>query len=238
MHRSLKRAAWALPALLIVVLSGCGSDSDANVGEEPTLELTGQGPAQPTVEEIVRAVEVGPDDLPDEFGAEEFGERGDRVDGYVTLDMCGAAFPSEDLRTARHQVGYSAPDGDAISSETVAYELGGAEQAMGELRDAIVNCPTGFVGSSVAGQPRFKTQIGALPADADWQEDTLAIRVTLMPKNGPSFSGVSIYQRRGDVITAVYVWAGRERSAELAAPLASMLGVRLEAADPIAETAS
>jgi len=233
------RTAFALPALLAVVLAGCNSDSDDDDGAEPTpASQESETPIQPNDNEVVSAVEVTADDLPEAYGANLFGDSGDHVDGYVTLDMCGAIFPSEELRTARHQVGYSAPDGDSISSETVTYEPGGAEQAMGELRDAVSNCPKGFVGSTVAGQPKYKERIHELPVEPDWQEDTFAMRITITPRTGPSISGALIYQRRSDAITAVYVFAGPESSPELAAGVASLLSDRLEAAAPVSGTAS
>jgi hypothetical protein len=237
MTRSSTRASWVLPLLLAALLSACGG-SDSTAGE-PAIDSARSGTTHLTEAEMVRAVEVRPDDLPGKYGStNRFGEAGDGVDGYVTLDMCGAAFASEDLRTARHQVAYSAPDGDSISTETVAYESRGAQQAMAELRDAIANCPKGFVRSNVAGQPIHKLAIKALPEEADWQEDTLAMRVTVTPENEPGMSGVLIFQRRGDLMTAVYVWAGPRTSPELAADVASLLSERLEAAAPVAGTAS
>lgn len=237
MNRSWRNA-FALPALLAVVLVGCNSDGDDDGGAGPTpSSAQSESPIQPTDAEVVSAVEVTAEDLPEGYGANKFGDRGDLVDGYVTLDLCGATFASEDLRTARHQVGYSGPDDDWISSETVTYGPGGAEQAMGELRDAVSNCPKGFVDSTVAGQPKVKQRIDELPVEPDWQEDTVAMRIAVTPETGPSSSGALIYQRRGDAITAVYVFAEPE-SAELAAGFASLLSDRLETAAPGSATTS
>lgn len=231
MLRSRTHASWVLSCVLAILLSACGGDSDGTAGEKLTTDGTQAETRAPANSEIVGAVEVGPEDLPGKYGStNRFGELGDLVEGYVTLDMCGAAFASEDLRTARHQVGYSAPDGDAVSTETVSYETGGAELAMSELRDAVADCPKGFVVSNVGEQPAIKERIEALPEEADWQEDTLAMRITLTPQQQPGMSGALVYQRRDDVITAVYVWAGPERSAALATRFASLLSARLTAA--------
>jgi hypothetical protein len=239
MNRSSRRPAWALTVLLAVFLSGCSSDNGDSDGATPTRDSQESETAlQPTDEEVVLAVELRPDDLPSGYGAEGFGEHGNLVDGQVTMGMCGATFASEDLRTARHQVGYPGPDDEFISSETVRYEPGGAQQAMGELRDAVANCPKGFVRSDVAGEPPYKAKISQLPVDADWQDDTVALRITYTPKTGPSRSGALIYQRLDDTIAAVYVFAGAETSPGLAAGFASLVSDRLEAAAPVAGTAS
>ena len=228
MNGTSRRVAWAaLPALLTVLLSGCSSDNGDKPGEGPIVDSQGSETAlQPAHDKLVRAVELRPEDLPGDYGANQM-EDGDLVEGEVTLDMCGATFPSEDLRTARHQVAYLGP-GDSISSETVTYEPGGAEQAMGELRDAVAQCPKGFI----EGPPTYKVKISPLPVESDWQADTIAMRVTFTPKEGRRWrsSGAAIYQRLDDAITAVYVFAGPETSAELAAGFASLLSERLEVA--------
>lgn len=226
------RAQWVLSLMLVILLSGCGAEADDRTADEDvTTDNTVSEAGKRSDSEIAGAVEVRPDDLPSKYGStDRFGEIGDLVDGYVTLDMCGADFPSEDLRTARHQVAYSARDGDSVSTETVAYESGGAQQAMRELRDAVANCPKGFVASNVAGQPASKARIDVLPVNADWQEDTLAMQMTWTARKQPSRSGVLIYQRRGDAFTAVYALAGPDRSAGLAARLASLMSTRITAA--------
>lgn len=240
MIRSRTRVSWVLSCLLAISLSACGVDSGDTAGETLTTSDSTQSETRTLSDaEIATAVEVTPEDLPDNYGStNRFGELGDLVEGYVTMDLCGAAFASEDLRSARHQVGYSTPDGEAVSTETVAYEPGGAELAMSELRDAVAHCPKGFFVSNVGGQPAIKVRMKALATKADWQEDTLAMRITLTPQNEPSMSGALVYQRRGDMITAVYVWAGPEGSATLAARFASLLSVRLTAATATVGTAS
>lgn len=231
--------------MLLVALSGCSSDSDDATTDRPvTASQTSEPepePEQATDAEVTLAVEVRPEDLPRGFGTtNQFGEKGDLVDGYVTLDVCGGTFPSEALRTARHQVAFGARNGDSISTETVAYEPGGADQAMAELRSAIANCPRGFVNSSVEGQLDLKFRYEELPQEADWQDGAVAVRVTITPsnRNGRSFPGALIYQTRGDVMTAAYVFAGAEKSGKLAARIASLLSKRLETASPGATATS
>lgn len=236
--RSCKHGATIVPILLALLVSACGGKGDDNTVPEATLNTATAAP-QPTDGEIVRAVEVRPDELPNNYDTTNgFGSAGDRVEGQVTLDMCGASFPSEELRTARHQVGYQSSDGRYLSSETVSYQPGGAEQAMDELRTAVASCPKGFVGSNVAGQPALKQRFTEIPTQATWQEDTLALRFTWTPKAGKSSSGALIYQRRGNVLSGVYVWGGPDTSPGLASSFASLLSQRLEAAAPLVGTAS
>jgi hypothetical protein len=238
-NRSITLAAWMLPCLLAVLLSGCnGSNAGTAAQTQPTVS-TPTHSARPSDHTLVHAVDLRPGDLPAKYGSKNvFGARGDRVVGYVTMDMCGAYFASEALRTARHQVGYVAPDHDSISSETVAYGSGGAARAMRELRHAIATCPKGSVGSSVAGQPSQKERIEQLPRKSGWQHDKVAIRLTVTPSQGSSETGALVYQRRGNLITAAYVWAGRQASAGLASRMASLLSGRLEAAVQSAGTTS
>jgi hypothetical protein len=111
----------------------------------------------------------------------------------------------------------------------VAYEAEGAELAMSELRDAIANCPRGFYDSNVAAQPSVKTRLTELPSRPDWQEEHVAIRIRLTTVDGQSLPGALIHQRRGDVITAAYVWGAPEASAALGSRVASLLSARLNA---------
>ena len=225
-HRT--RAAGIL-SLLPILLSGCGGGDDAPAAQEPRPTSTTSAPTYVAASDIVGAVEVSPEDLPSEYDSENrFGPSGDQVDGQVTLDMCGAEFTSEDFRLARHQVGYAAPHGMA-SSETVAYQAGGADLAMIELRDAVASCPRGFVGSKVAAQPPSKMRLTELPPEPGWQEDSLALRIRLTPQGEEPVSGALIFQRRGDVLTAAYVFGEREASAALASRIASSLSAQLDA---------
>lgn len=239
MTRTHNRVVVASAWLFLIALSGCGADSDGSIAEQPVPVTPSSKAAQPTDAELTLSVDVKPEDLPNEYGSENlFGELGNRVDGYVTMDLCGADFPSEALRTARHQVAYSASNGDSISTETVAYEPGGAEQAMAELRGAVGSCPNSFVASKVAGQPAMKMGFEALPQEADWQEGSVGLRVTITPEKGPNVSGAVIYQTRGDIMAAVYVWAGPKTSPKLAAPLATLLSKRLQTVTPEATATS
>ncbi len=221
----------------LVVLCGC-NDSDPGTASSPTpgpniVSPEASSPSPSTdPDSVVRAVGVTPKDLPASFGSKErFGPSGDEVDGQVTLDLCGFAFPSEDLRTARHQVAYTTQDGQMVSSETVTYQPGGAEAAMNEIRSAIAQCPTGFVASGVARSPATKQLFLPLAIGPGWAADTVAHKVVIVEKGGAEHPGAIVYQRSGDTLSGLYTWGPPGQSAQLASRLAAHLSSELDATD-------
>lgn len=168
-----------------------GASSPALASDRPLSQLT------------VGAAQVGPG-----YRAELFRE-GDKVNGQVTLDLCGFRFPSEDLRTARRQVDYHHRQAaKQFSNEVVRYRDGGLQQAMGELGEAIRRCPKGPVTGPVAGvgpitwHPRVVSD-ERLPAGA------LAVVIgatgTVDGKRVDS-SSVAVYLPRGNTLSAVYTF--------------------------------
>jgi hypothetical protein len=99
---------------------------------------------------------------------------GDAVAGEVTLDLCGADFPSESLRTARLQAIYSRAASAFGSEEVVTYRSGGAAKAAAEVRSAAALCPKHAVQSKVAGTPRLAYIYNRLPNRVPWPTGTLA----------------------------------------------------------------
>src|SRR3954468_22748846 len=67
---------------------------------------------------------------------------GTRVNGQVTLDLCGRTFKSERLRKARLQI-FLTHRGHlpGVSNEVVRYAPGGAQQALAETDKAVATCP-------------------------------------------------------------------------------------------------
>jgi hypothetical protein len=187
--------------------------------------------------QVVRSIDVGPGDLPSEFGSKNtLANTGNLVIGEVTMNVCGADFFSEVLRTARHQVGY-ASDKEYVSTETVSYRDGGASMAMRELRRAIRTCPAGYVDRAMAGVPPMRQQVEPLPHPARWLPDTVAFAVTDRVKGLPDPHWALIYQHRGNLVTAAYVYAGSAFPG-LATHVASLLASRLEAATGHASSGS
>jgi hypothetical protein len=131
--------------------------------------------------------------------------------GYVTLDLCGFAFPSENLRTGRLQVDY-VHTGTAVraSNEVVTYQAGGARQALREVTRAARHCPLGPVGSNVKGVPPFTFRVGEI-RDARLLPQHLALRVHFSGTvKGKHVEGtvIAVYQIRGDVLSGVYAYEG------------------------------
>jgi hypothetical protein len=128
----------------------------------------------------------------------------------ATLDLCAAAYPSERLRTARLQVGYShAGKASPLSNEVVTYRPGGAAQGLRELVRAVDNCPKGPVKGPLPGLKltyRFSrvTDSNLLPGYV-----ALRLRLTGTAKGEThSVTGFAVYQVKGDVLSAVYSYLG------------------------------
>ena len=130
------------------------------------------------------------------------------MEGQVTLDVCNADYPSEQLRTNRLQVVARNDQGDtALSTEAVAYRSGDATaQAFTELKAAAANCPAGPVTSPV-GEPTSTTHFNAAP-DANWLAtatvDRLAFDMVTTDDGGDTNHSLAVYLRRGRVLLGLY----------------------------------
>jgi hypothetical protein len=154
---------------------------------------------------ILRAAQVGAgyhlQQRPDGHGAT----------GYVTLDLCGFAFPSESLRTDRLQVNY-VHSGKAVqaSNEVVTYRTGGARQALAEVTHAAMHCPRGPVGSNVKGVPPLTYRISEI-TDARLLPQHLALRIrysgTIKGKHRED-TVIAVYQIRRNVLSGFYAYEG------------------------------
>lgn len=134
---------------------------------------------------------------------------GAQVKGEVTLDLCGAHFPSEGLRVARRQLGVvGTPMSAAFSSEAVLYRNAAAtRQAFAELRRAESTCPPSFVSSDVGGVPPLKTVFGPTP-DVAWPAtpgvERLAFAATFSDAQGTMEHSTGVYLRRGPLFLGLY----------------------------------
>lgn len=129
------------------------------------------------------------------------------VNGQVTLDLCGATFPSESLRVARLQVSYARP-GRAlqISNEVVRYQPGDAQQALREVTHAANHCPRGPVQGPIAGTPPVTYRLTKI-TDPRLLPGYLALRVHLTGNYQGKrvvVNAVGVYQAKGDVFSGVY----------------------------------
>jgi hypothetical protein len=136
---------------------------------------------------------------------------GHGVARYVTLTMCGFEFPSEKLRTDRLQVDYvrtGAPV--SLSNEVVIYRPGGAAQAMREVTGAVAQCPPGPVATGIKGLGPLTYRLTRLRS-AGLLSGYVAFRAHVTGKSqGKAFDDtvIMVYQRRGNVLSAVYAYGG------------------------------
>ena len=125
----------------------------------------------------------------------------------VSLDLCGAPFPSEQLRTGRLQVGAYVQDAQAISVEGILYrDDAAAKEALAELEHAQATCPRGFTPSGVAGQPPVKTRFHRVPARFAPQPGGHRVTQALTQSTnaGDATDLISVFQRRGPIVVALY----------------------------------
>jgi hypothetical protein len=162
----LRRRAYlaaVLGAMAAVLLPGTAHAADAvdQPTETPPAELA-----------LLTAATVQPEDLAPPYEITQSAD-GTTVKGAVTLDFCGAIFPSEDLRSGRLQVGIrNATTTQTVASvEAVSYrDAAGATQALDELSRARRACPKGrYVDSTLSGLPPSKWKFAPAP-DAKWDD--------------------------------------------------------------------
>lgn len=232
------RSRRSAPALVgavatLLVLSGCAGDESKDAattgaaGRDTTTTEVEPADTAEDRQDLLRQVALGDDDLPPGQHFELY-EGGDEVIGQVTLDLCGAEFPSEVLRTARLQQGsMGAGDDDFISNENVLYrDADAAQQALAEVRQVVESCPSDeFLPSTVEGVPDLRYDLTPLGEDqlGAMTEDHVAFRAVVTAENGESVDQAMVFLRRGRVVTAVYA-----NSPEQARPHVATLVERLE----------
>jgi len=153
-------------AAVLVPSAARAADNVDQPTETPPAELA-----------VLSATTVQPDDLASPYEITQSPD-GTTVKGAVTLDFCGAIFPSEDLRRGRLQVGIgNATTTQSVASvEAVSYrDAAAATQALDELSRARRACPKGrYVDSTVTGFPPSKWKFAPAP-DAKW-DDVVGVR--------------------------------------------------------------
>jgi len=136
---------------------------------------------------------------------------GRKVQGQVTLDLCGSGYLSEALRTERIQIGYLHRRSPlAVSNEVVRYRRGGAELAYAELDTRVSRCPRTPVPSPVRG-------VGSLTWRLTRISDPRLLRLSVAVQarvsgtvNGKRkvADSFAVYQVHGNVLSAVYTYGG------------------------------
>lgn len=157
---------------------------------------------------------------------------GNRVVDQVTMDMCGADFASERLRTARlQQAAIRSTAEIVVNNENVIYRSPeAAAQALAEVREAVAACdPDAFVEVEQAGGRRFRFEIAPIPDAllADLTDDRVAVTAKVTDEDGRSESYALVYQRRGALMVGMY-----GPSPDQVLPYARLVAPRMAAAIP------
>jgi len=192
-----------LLALLLLgsVAVACGGAS------RQAARLDSDDDAPRTDEEVLDLVALDEADLPEGWTLDLI-DGGDQVTNQVTMDMCGAHFESERMRTARRQLGALDPAGERwVGNESVLYRTAtAAEGALVELRAAVRSCPKHrLVASDVAAMPPVRYQLDLVEAAPEGiTEDHVVIAGHLESADGERVPFAGVWQRRGRAMTAVY----------------------------------
>jgi hypothetical protein len=130
------------------------------------------------------------------------------VRGQVSLNLCGAEFPSEALRAGRRQVGVYAGQSQVFSVEAILYrDDAAAAQALAELTRARKACPKGFVSTGVRGDALIKNHFNHVAKRyrrAVSGVERVAFDITQTTQDGRGGETLVIYQRRGPIVVGLY----------------------------------
>jgi len=196
--------AKALVAILatVALVTGCSG------GGSTTKSATTTAASTADKREALRAISLLPNDLPSGTTRKLF-PGGDQVAGQVTLDICGAEFPSESARVARlQQSARDASGNSVVTNENVLYRSPrDSTEALNEVRAIVAHCsPDQFHSSHVEGVPDLGYRLQLVP-DAQLgtlSADHVAVNAVLTARDGRAETTSAIYQRRGAVLGAVY----------------------------------
>lgn len=139
----------------------------------------------------------------------------------ATLDQCAKNFPSEQLRQARDQIAFLNPAGlVSASNEVVRYKAGGASKSLAEIGAAAAHCQL--------NGPSSEFELGGHYDGLLAKQVAFSYKQT--PPNLPATYEAAIYQYRGDVLDAVYVYRPvRADALRVAVAVASQARHKLEA---------
>jgi hypothetical protein len=135
---------------------------------------------------------------------------GSKVQGQVTLDLCGGGYRSEALRVQRVQRAYARPGSPLqLSNEVVRYRSSGASLAFRELKRRLTHCPRAAVKMPEPGAPRVAFRLkplhfsGLLP-----QSIAVQIHATEASQGGRTINSIATYQVRRGILSGVYTYRG------------------------------
>jgi hypothetical protein len=200
---------------LLMALAGCGSSDPTAAAAQPTA--TTSPPVTVAPSDLVASVGLVDSDLSKGSRVRLY-QAGDQVQGQVTLDNCGYVFTTEANRVARRQVGVVNPKNHKafFSNEVVAYDTPArAAMALNEFRMSVVHCPRHrFENSTVAGTPAMRYDVSTLrPARGLPVADSLIATLAVSTRAGQHFYEQLIFQRQGQVLSAIYLGSASKPTA-------------------------
>jgi hypothetical protein len=236
MIRLSRSAALSVPliAAALVSLAACGGSGHAG-GQRITPESATPTPSASTgpltktdAETIVSRAVLGNEDLGRKWVGKLL-EGGSSLGDYTVDKLCDdATTDSDHERIARYQTDiYS--DTAELSNEVVAYRAGGAAKALAEI-NAMAKACTGKTetDNEEDGGGTYRNTYELLPTNPSWGSDSIAIRSKYVNVDDPSDTGsyLSIFLRKGDVLSGIYEWDGNV-SQELLFSVADLAEKRL-----------
>ncbi len=232
MPRDRRILALAFAAAALTALAGCGSGDDpkpAAAAQEVKAKPTKSAPAaKPRLEpeqlksavdkSVLRAKDIG--------HKVEVQDQDDSLD-VPTNDICAKEWVTNGFRVARHQ-DFFWKDAEVaelvVSTEVVAYEPGQAKAALAEIKKAVGDCD----GWKHDQGEMDKVKSSDAPKGA--LADSFAWKGVDERKDG-DYNYLATYQVRGDLLSAVYVWAEDSGDAkEISGDLTQKAAVRLSKA--------
>ncbi|MGW5364113.1 hypothetical protein [Actinopolymorpha pittospori] len=232
------RLVLAVVAAGLVALAGCSNNKPSEEAQQP--QQTQETPANVANQKAAGAVKEEPPtsaQLKNAIGKiilndGEIGrdvEIQDQDDSLAapTNDICAKDWASNSTRIARNQDFFwkSAKTAElVVSNEAVAYQPGKGAAAIAEIEKAVGDCDgwkhdQGEIKDVTAVDPPE----GALKGSFAWRG--------VDDRKGEDYSYLAVYQTDGDLLSAIYVWAGsRDEAREVASDLAPKVADRLKAA--------
>ena len=229
------RAIWILlPALALASACTQGSPTtEPNASRATATSPDASSPAasspgattapSPTGSSPLEAIVLLPADIGPGVVQKEL--PGGRTLSQATLDLCGATYPSESLRTDRIQVLFMDRGGRVIlSNEVVSYRPGGAEQAYRELRSLVGHCRTPY---PVSGGTASRVRFG--PRDPRLLDRQFVATALFSSSRGQGHVwSAAVYQFVGEDFSGVYTYGqGRSLTLRLALGIGVVAGERL-----------
>lgn len=229
-------AAGAVAALVVITATACGggssgggpgptAPSSASVPTSPAAPSSQPPPTQPPAADAqLRALVLTPAEV-SSLGqpvTERTLPGGNLVKGQVTLDACGAHFPSEAARQARVQVVYVNGGRSIASNEVVRYAPNGTASAYREVQHAVRHCPK----SVKEGSGTVQTKLTVVARDPALLSRQLTAVGMLRQVGGNTIWDAATYQYDGNLFSGVYTFGLTRSDALKAAHVLAAISAR------------